>query len=68
MCGVIFINQKFCEPHVHNYLSKTDILKQMKINYLMLEIEHDRAELSERDLLRIESFVEIAGRDRVGVE
>ena len=66
--GVVFVNQKFCEPHVHNYLSKIDILKELKINYLMLEIEHDRAALSERDLLRIESFIEIAGRNSIGVE
>ena len=68
MDGVVFVNQKFCEPHVHNYLSKIEILKKLKINYLMLEIEHDRAALSERDLLRIESFIEIAGRNSIGVE
>ncbi len=66
--GVVFVNQKFCEPHVHNYLSKIDILKKLRINYLMLEIEHDRAALSGRDLLRIESFIEIAGRNSIGVE
>ena len=68
MDGVVFVNQKFCEPHVHNYLSKIEILKKLKINYLMLEIEHDRTALSERDLLRIESFIEIAGRNSIGVE
>jgi benzoyl-CoA reductase subunit C len=61
--GVIYINQKFCEPHVHNYLSKLEILKQRKINVLMLEIEHAGLDTSERDLLRIESFVEIVGRN-----
>jgi len=59
--GIIFINQKFCEPHVHNYLAKLEILKQMKVNALMLEVEHDRAAVSERDLLRIESFIEMLG-------
>ena len=61
--GVIYINQKFCEPHVHNYLSKLEILKQRKINVLMLEIEHAGLDISERDLLRIESFIEIAQRN-----
>jgi benzoyl-CoA reductase subunit C len=61
--GVIYINQKFCEPHVHNYLSKLEILKQSGINVLMLEIEHAGLDTSERDLLRIESFIEIAGRN-----
>ncbi|MBN1765537.1 MAG: 2-hydroxyacyl-CoA dehydratase [Sedimentisphaerales bacterium] len=60
--GIIFINQKFCEPHVHKYLAEADILKQMNINVLMLEIEHGRVEVDERDMLRIESFLEIAGR------
>ena len=59
--GIIFINQKFCEPHVHNYLAKLEILKEMKVNALMLEVEHDRAAVSERDLLRIESFTEMLG-------
>jgi benzoyl-CoA reductase subunit C len=59
--GVIYINQKFCEPHVHNYLAKLKILKQKKINVLMLEIEHAGAGVSERDLLRIESFIETIG-------
>ena len=61
--GVIYINQKFCEPHVHNYLSKLEILKKSGINVLMLEIEHAGLDVSERDLLRIESFIEIAGRN-----
>ena len=61
--GVIFINQKFCEPHVHNYLSRIETLKQMKINFLMLEVEHDRLAVSQRDLLRIESFIEVAQRN-----
>jgi len=61
--GVIYINQKFCEPHVHNYLSKLEILKQGGINVLMLEIEHAGLDTSERDLLRIESFIEIAKRN-----
>jgi benzoyl-CoA reductase subunit C len=61
--GVIYINQKFCEPHVHNYLAKLKILKQSGINVLMLEIEHAGLDVSERDLLRIESFIEIAGRN-----
>ena len=61
--GVIYINQKFCEPHVHNYFAKLVFLKQRKINVLMLEIEHAGLDVSERDLLRIESFIEIAGRN-----
>ena len=61
--GVIYINQKFCEPHVHNYLAKLEILKHSGINVLMLEIEHAGIDTSERDLLRIESFIEIAGRN-----
>jgi benzoyl-CoA reductase subunit C len=61
--GVIYINQKFCEPHIHNYLAKLEILKQRKINVLMLEIEHAGLDTSERDLLRIESFIEIAQRN-----
>jgi benzoyl-CoA reductase subunit C len=61
--GVIFINQKFCEPHVHSYLARLEILKEMKINALMLEVEHDRDTVSERDLFRIESFVEMLGED-----
>jgi benzoyl-CoA reductase subunit C len=60
--GVIYINQKFCEPHVHNYFAKLAVLKQKKINVLMLEIEHDGLDVGERDLLRIESFIEIAKR------
>jgi len=59
--GIIFINQKFCEPHLHNYLAKLEILKEMKVNALMLEVEHNRTAVSERDLLRIESFVEMLG-------
>jgi benzoyl-CoA reductase subunit C len=61
--GVIYINQKFCEPHVHNYLSKLEILKKRGINVLMLEIEHAGLDVSERDLLRIESFIEITRRN-----
>jgi benzoyl-CoA reductase subunit C len=61
--GVIYINQKFCEPHVHNYFAKLAFLKQRKINVLMLEIEHSALDVSERDLLRVESFIEIAGRN-----
>lgn len=61
--GVIFINQKFCEPHVHNYLAKRDVLRQMKVSALMLEVEHDRAVVSERDLLRIESFIAMLGEN-----
>jgi benzoyl-CoA reductase subunit C len=61
--GVIYINQKFCEPHVHNYLAKLEIIKQRKINVLMLEIEHAGLDTSERDLLRIESFIEIVKRN-----
>jgi benzoyl-CoA reductase subunit C len=59
--GIIFINQKFCEPHVHSYLAKMEILKEMRVNALMLEVEHNRATVSERDMLRIESFVEMLG-------
>jgi benzoyl-CoA reductase subunit C len=61
--GVIFVNQKFCEPHVHNYLAKKDILKEMRINCLMLEIDHGVPDIHERDLLRIESFIETVGRN-----
>jgi benzoyl-CoA reductase subunit C len=61
--GVIFINQKFCEPHIYNYLAKKDILKQMRINCLMLEIDHGRLDVPEHDVLRIESFIETAGRN-----
>lgn len=57
--GVIFINQKFCEPHVHNYLAKMNILKQLRISCLMLEVDHGRLDVSERDALRIESFIEM---------
>lgn len=57
--GVIFVNQKFCEPHVHNYLAKRQILTQMKVPTLMLEVEHDRMAVTERDLLRIEPFMEM---------
>jgi benzoyl-CoA reductase/2-hydroxyglutaryl-CoA dehydratase subunit BcrC/BadD/HgdB len=60
--GVIYVNQKHCEPHVHNYLSKAEILKQMKIHVLMFEVEHDRSALSAGDMLRLESFIEIAKR------
>lgn len=61
LAGIIFINQKFCEPHVHNYLAKRHILREMKVSTLMLEVEHDRAAVGERDLLRIESFLEMLG-------
>ncbi len=61
--GVIFVNQKFCEPHVHNYFAKSALLKQRQVSTLMLEIEHTGLDVSERDLLRIESFIEIAGRN-----
>jgi len=57
--GVVFIHQKFCDPHVHNYLAKREVLREMKVHALMLEVEHDRAAVSERDLLRIESFLEM---------
>ena len=60
--GIIFINQKFCEPHVHKYMEEVDILKNMGVNSLMLEVEHGRSAAEERDLLRIESFIEIAER------
>jgi benzoyl-CoA reductase subunit C len=59
--GVIFINQKFCEPHVHNYLEKADVLRQLGINSLMLEVEHSSRKIPERDLLRLESFLEVIG-------
>jgi len=59
--GIIYINQKFCEPHVYNYLAVGDILKQMGVNYLMLEVEHNGLTVDERDLLRIEAFIELAG-------
>ncbi|GEM_PF-4007403 len=61
--GVIFINQKFCEPHVHNYLAKMGILKQMRISCLMLEVDHGKQDVHERDALRLESFIEMAGNN-----
>jgi len=61
--GIIYINQKFCEPHVHKYLEEVEILKNMGVNSLMLEVEHGRLAAKERDLLRIESFIEIAERN-----
>jgi benzoyl-CoA reductase subunit C len=60
--GVIFINQKFCEPHVHSYLARREILREMKVSTLLLEVEHDRAAVGERDLLRIESFIDMLGQ------
>lgn len=60
--GVIYVNQKYCEPHVHNYLSKAEILKQMQIHVLMFEVEHGQSDLSAGDMLRLESFIEIAKR------
>lgn len=59
--GVIFINQKFCEPHVHNYLGKRSILAEMHVSALMLEAEYGATAVSERDLLRIESFIGMLG-------
>ena len=56
--GLIYINQKFCEPHIHNYLAKKAFLRQMKIPCMLLEIEHGRSSVDQRDLLRIESFLE----------
>lgn len=58
--GVIFIIQKFCEPHVHNYLAKADILRRMNILVLMLEVEHGQDNPVPADLLRIESFLEMS--------
>lgn len=59
--GVICINQKFCEPHIHNYLMKKDLLRQMNIPTLMLEVEHGRQAVQQRVTLRIESFLETIG-------
>lgn len=58
--GVLFVIQKFCEPHVHNYLSKVETLRTMGIPALMLEVEHGQNSLAPADLLRIESFIEVA--------
>lgn len=58
--GVLFIIQKFCEPHVHNYLSKAEALRRMGIPALMLEVEHGQNSLAPADLLRIESLIEVA--------
>lgn len=59
---VLFIIQKFCEPHIHNYLSKAEVLRQMNIPVLMLEVEHGRDNPVPADLLRIESFLEMSSR------
>lgn len=58
--GVLFIIQKFCEPHVHNYLAKADTLRRMNIPVLMLEVEHSQDNSVPADLLRIESFLEMS--------
>ncbi len=39
------------------------MLKRMQINCLMLEVDHGRLDVHERDALRIESFVEMAGKN-----
>jgi benzoyl-CoA reductase/2-hydroxyglutaryl-CoA dehydratase subunit BcrC/BadD/HgdB len=57
--GVLFIIQKFCEPHIHNYLSKKEILTDLGMYTLMLEIEHNSTGMTERDLLRLESYLEV---------
>jgi benzoyl-CoA reductase subunit C len=59
--GIIYINQKFCEPHIHNYLAKQEMLRRTGIKVLLLEVEHGGTSVSERDLLRIESFLEMLG-------
>jgi benzoyl-CoA reductase/2-hydroxyglutaryl-CoA dehydratase subunit BcrC/BadD/HgdB len=58
--GVLFIIQKYCEPHVHNYLSKAEALRRMGIPALMLEVEHGQDSLAPADLLRVESLIEVA--------
>jgi benzoyl-CoA reductase/2-hydroxyglutaryl-CoA dehydratase subunit BcrC/BadD/HgdB len=60
--GVIFAIQKFCEPHIHNYLSKRQVLAEMNVNTLMLALEHDEAAVGAHDRLRIEAFLETLGR------
>jgi benzoyl-CoA reductase subunit C len=59
--GVIFVTQKFCEPHVHNYLAKRHLLTRMNVNTLMLELEHNEAAVSAHDLLRVQAFIETLG-------
>ncbi len=59
--GIIYINQKFCEPHVHNYLAMQEMLERTGVKALLLEVEHDGASVSERDVLRIESFLDMLG-------
>lgn len=58
--GVICINQKYCEPHIHHYLEKCAVLKEFNIRHMMLEVEHDHPGVSERDRLRIESLIQLA--------
>jgi len=56
--GIIYINQKFCEPHIHRFLALKETARQANIPTLLLEIEHGRETVDQRDLLRIESFLE----------
>lgn len=57
--GVLFVIQKFCEPHIHNYLAKSELLRQMNIPVQRLEIEHDAEQMNERQIMQIESLIEI---------
>lgn len=57
--GVIFINQKFCEPHVHSYVARSGGLQKLNIKTLLIELEHGRPDAQEHDRLRIESFLEL---------
>ncbi len=61
--GIVFIIQKFCEPHVHSYLAKRHLLAEMKIPSLLLELEHDQTGVSAHDRLRIEAFLETLGKN-----
>ncbi|MCE5185829.1 MAG: 2-hydroxyacyl-CoA dehydratase family protein [Planctomycetaceae bacterium] len=58
-CGIIFLNQERCEPHVHSYVKCAAELEQQSIKTLLIEVEHGRPGLQARDLMRIESFMEL---------
>ncbi len=60
--GVGFINQQCCEPQVHSYLSKSRLLESFGIQSLLINVEHGEWQAQEHDLLRIESFLELAAK------
>jgi len=60
--GVVFINQQCCEPQVHSYLSKSRLLEPLGIPSLFINVEHGEWQVQEHDLLRIESFLELAAK------